>query len=69
MAKAIEKLRQLLAAQRVQISLCAKRSSSQELYKIYKGLVDERNSRKFFEVRLLVLEPLMRVHNNAFIGS
>ena len=31
MAKAIEKLRLLLAAQGVQISLCAKSSSNQEL--------------------------------------
>ena len=35
MAKAIEKLRQLLAAQGVQLSLYAKSSSNQELYKIY----------------------------------
>ena len=35
MAKAIEKLRQLLAGQGAQLSLCAKSSSNQELYKIY----------------------------------
>ena len=35
MAKAIKKLRQLLAAQGVQYSLYAKSSSNQELYKFY----------------------------------
>ena len=31
----------------------AKRSSNQELYNIYEGLVDHRNSRKCFEVMSL----------------
>ena len=40
MSKAIEKLRQVLAAQVVQPSRCARSSSNQEL-------VDQRSSRKF----------------------
>ena len=46
--KPMEKLRKVLAAQGVQLSLCAKSSPNQELCKIYKGFIDQRYSRKCF---------------------
>ena len=46
MIKAMAKLQELRAAQRLQLLLYAKSSINQKLSKICQGLVDQRNSRR-----------------------